>query len=283
MILFKKSDDLRNHLDVQRKSGEKIGFIPTMGALHPGHISLIERSKEENPLTVCSIFVNPAQFNDPRDFEKYPVTIDKDIYLLEKAGCNLLFLPDISEMYPQKAATAVHYDLGHLETILEGKYRPGHFQGVCKAVNRLLDIVLPDQLYIGQKDYQQCMVIKKLAEIMGVDDQLKIKVCPTLREDDGLAMSSRNTRLNPEERKRATTIFKALCFIKDHLEKGDTVSIKEKAADMLSAENFGIDYVSIADADNLSEVLRWDGKQKLVALVAAFNNEVRLIDNMLLN
>lgn len=283
MIVFKTVRDLQNHLQKQRQQGRKIGFAPTMGALHNGHISLIESSKKDNELTVCSIFVNPAQFNDPKDFEKYPITIEKDIYLLEKAGCDVLFLPSVAEMYPQKDATAAHYELGYLESILEGKYRPGHFQGVCVAVKRLLDIVQPHNLYIGQKDYQQCMVIKRLTEIMGIADTTTIVICPTLREADGLAMSSRNMRLNEAERKRATTIFNSLCFIKDNLRQGDLASLVQEATRMLEAEGFKVDYVAIADAGDLQPVSTWDGQQKLVALIAAFNNEVRLIDNMLLN
>ncbi len=283
MIVFKTVRDLQNHLQKQRQQGRKIGFAPTMGALHNGHISLIESSKKDNELTVCSIFVNPAQFNDPKDFEKYPITIEKDIYLLEKAGCDVLFLPSVAEMYPQKDATAAHYELDYLESILEGKYRPGHFQGVCVAVKRLLDIVQPHNLYIGQKDYQQCMVIKRLTEIMGIADTTTIVICPTLREADGLAMSSRNMRLNEAERKRATTIFNSLCFIKDNLRQGDLASLVQGATRMLEAEGFKVDYVAIADAGDLQPVSTWDGQQKLVALIAAFNNEVRLIDNMLLN
>ena len=282
MIVFKTVSDIQDHLAKQRQQGKKTGFAPTMGALHNGHISLIESSKKDNELTVCSIFVNPAQFNDPKDFEKYPITIDKDIYLLEKAGCDVLFLPSVAEMYPQKDATAARYDLGYLETILEGKYRPGHFQGVCVAVNRLLDIVQPDNLYIGQKDYQQCMVIKRLTEIMGIEDTTTIIICPTLRETDGLAMSSRNMRLNEAERKRATTIFNSLCFIKEHLRQGDLAALVQEATRMLEAEGLKVDYVAIADAGTLHPVTEWDGRQKLVALIAAFIGDVRLIDNLVL-
>src|SRR5262245_46576859 len=205
MILFKKAGDLSNWLETQRKNNLQIGFVPTMGALHPGHLSLIGSSKEENEITLSSIFVNPTQFNDPKDFEKYPVTPEKDIYLLESIGCDILFVPDILEIYPHGTTAVNHYDLGYLDTVLEGKYRPGHFQVVCQVVHRLLDIVKPDSLYLGQKDYQQCMVIKRLAEL--TNSQVKIIICPTLREEDGLAMSSRNLRLSPEYRKKAAKIF----------------------------------------------------------------------------
>ena len=196
MILFKKANDLRKWLDAQHKNGKRIGFVPTMGALHPGHISLIKKSKTENPVTVCSIFINPSQFNDPADFKKYPVTIETDIDMLEEADCDALFLPGSEEIYPDGYSNSKLYDIGYLETVLEGKYRPGHFQGVCMVVDRLLDIVQPDQLFLGQKDYQQCMVIKRLLILKGQTDKIGLSICPTLREADGLAMSSRNLRLS---------------------------------------------------------------------------------------
>jgi pantoate--beta-alanine ligase len=283
MILFKKAIDLRNYLDIQRTQGKKYGFVPTMGALHEGHISLLDSSKNIDELTVCSIFVNPTQFNDPADFEKYPITLEKDIAMLESAGCDILFLPPVAEMYPKGTNPALHYDLGYLETILEGRYRPGHFQGVCMVVHRLLEIVKPDNLYIGQKDYQQCMVIKKLIDLIGLRNLVKLNISPTLRNADGLAMSSRNMRLNDEERKKATAIYQTLCYIKDKLNNGSLLQLKEKGTAMLTEKGFKVDYVEIADADNLQPVDHWDGKQKLVALAAAHLNQVRLIDNILLN
>ena len=283
MILFKKSADLHKWLDVQQKKGKNIGFAPTMGALHTGHISLVENSKKESDVTVSGIFVNPAQFNDPKDFQKYPVTLEKDIYMLEAAGCDILFLPSVNEIYPDGANKKRHYELDHLETILEGKFRPGHFQGVCMVVHRLLQIVTPDYLYLGQKDYQQCMVIRKLIELIGLKDITNIRVCATLRETDGLAMSSRNMRLNEKERKTAAVIYQSLNFIKTNLEKGETTGLLNKATRMLTEKGFRVDYVTIADAADLSPVNKWDGSQSVVALVAAFMNEIRLIDNMLLN
>jgi pantoate--beta-alanine ligase len=281
MRLFKKLTDLQRLLGNEREKGSKIGFVPTMGALHPGHLSLISQSNEQNDYTVCSIFVNPAQFNDPKDFEKYPVTIEKDIDLLEKAGCHVLFLPAVDEIYPGGIQPVKHYDLGFLETVLEGPYRKGHFQGVCMVVHRLLDIVQPDNLYLGQKDYQQCMVIKKLIEL--IRGPVKVNICPTLREADGLAMSSRNMRLNDEERKKAATIFQALHFIKANFEKGSLENIITKAKEILKAGGFKTDYVAIADAGTLEILKDWDGKRKVVALTAAYLNEIRLIDNMVLN
>ena len=283
MILFKKAADLRKWLDAQPVSAGTTGFIPTMGALHNGHISLIETAKKENSFVICSIFVNPAQFNDQADFKKYPVTIEKDIYLLEKAGCDILFLPSVKEIYPDGIFTGEHYELGYLETVLEGKYRPGHFQGVCMVVHRLLEIVKPGRLYLGQKDYQQCLVITRLIELINMTRKMNIIICPTLREKDGLAMSSRNQRLNEEERKKAPAIYKSLSFIKENVGKIPPNKLKKEAGDMLTKNGFKVDYVEIADAATLKPANDWTGEQKLIGLAAAFNNEIRLIDNIQLN
>ena len=283
MILFKKTDQLHNYLEQQHQNGKKIGFVPTMGALHQGHISLIEVAKKENDVIICSIFVNPTQFNDQKDYEKYPVTIEKDIYQLETKGCDIIFLPSVKEIYPGTFNKNTHYDLGYLEIVLEGKFRPGHFQGVCMVVHRLLEIISCDNLYLGQKDYQQCMVIKRLIELIGKKDTMNLVVCPTLRETDGLAMSSRNTRLKDEERKKATAIYQALTFLKNNLQKRDLNEQIQKAKQILLDANFKIDYVEVADANTLELLKEWDGERKVVALIAAFINEVRLIDNMLLS
>ncbi|MDQ6812969.1 MAG: pantoate--beta-alanine ligase, partial [Bacteroidota bacterium] len=166
MIVFKEAQSLAKHLRQLRQNGHSIGFAPTMGALHQGHISLIQQSKDTCDITVSSIFINPTQFNDPKDFEKYPVTIGNDILLLEKAACDILFLPSVSEIYPKGTAAGKAYDLGEVEFILEGKFRPGHFQGVCQVVHRLLDIVQPAKLFMGQKDYQQCLVVQRLVQLL---------------------------------------------------------------------------------------------------------------------
>jgi pantoate--beta-alanine ligase len=192
-----------------------------------------------------------------------------------------LFLPTVDEIYPNGTENTLHYDLGFVETVLDGKYRPGHFQGVCKVVHRLLDIVQPNNMYLGQKDYQQCMVIKKLTEL--IQSSTQIIICPTLREPDGLAMSSRNMRLNAEERIKAVRISEVLLFIKQEVKQGYLQDLKERCANYLSAEGYKVDYVEIANANNLELLENWDGKTKLVALVAAFLNEVRLIDNMLVS
>lgn len=281
MILFKHIKHIRLHIGQGRQSGKKIGFVPTMGALHQGHISLIQQAKKQCDMVVCSVFVNPTQFNDPKDFDKYPQTIEQDIDMLEQAGCDVLFLPSVSEMYPDTTAIARQYPLGYLETVLDGAFRPGHFQGVCQVVEKLLTIIQPHQLFLGQKDYQQCMVIKKLLELMGSPTQLII--CPTQRESDGLAMSSRNLRLSVEERKIAPQIFQTLLFLQQNILPGDISQLTQAAINQLTAMGFTVDYIEIANADSLALLQHWDGKTPIVALIAAFNGEVRLIDNLVLN
>jgi pantoate--beta-alanine ligase len=280
MIIVKQIQDMDHLLLQQVKKGFQIGFVPTMGALHGGHISLIGASKSLTGCTVCSIFVNPTQFNDPKDFDKYPSTIEKDILLLEKKGTDVLFLPSVETIYPEGTKRLAHYQLGYLETILEGKFRPGHFQGVCQVMERLLKIVQPDHLFMGQKDYQQCIVVKKLIEL--IDLKTVFHACPTAREADGLAMSSRNLRLDEEERKNAVAIYEALSHLKNNIKKINFEDLINDARTILLKKNFRIDYVEIADAGNLERKQTYNGNEKLVALIAAFQNEVRLIDNMLL-
>jgi pantoate--beta-alanine ligase len=279
MILIKDIITLKKQLSNYRKTNKSIGFVPTMGALHAGHIALINECNAHNDITVCSIFVNPTQFNNPEDLKKYPKTIEADINKLEKANCSILFLPEVGEMY-KTDEIAEHYNLGSLETILEGKYRPGHFQGVCIIVEKLLIAVEPDILYLGRKDYQQCMVINKMI----VDKKMPIilKICDTVREVDGLAMSSRNMRLNEVERKQALRIIESLNLIKDNIKPGDITELKKTCAFFLETNGYKVDYIEIADAETLALQNEWDGKRKLVALVAAYLNEVRLIDNIVL-
>lgn len=280
MILFKKSDQLKEHLKQLEAKGHIIGFVPTMGALHKGHLSLLNVSVSAVHTTVCSIFINPTQFNDPADFQKYPVTLTEDIRLLYESGTAILFLPEVSEIYPNGFEHPT-YDLAELGESLEGKYRPGHFQGVCQVMHRLLEIVQPHHLYMGQKDYQQCMVVNRLIQI--IHSQTMLHACATLREPDGLAMSSRNMRLTPDERKKATAIFRALTYLKENIKQGDLGNFVKNAAAILLQNQLKADYVEIADAGTLQPVSYLKGNQKLVALVAAYMNEVRLIDNMALN
>ena len=280
MILFKDPAALHHYLEPHRRKKLSIGFVPTMGALHSGHLFLLEQSKKETDLTVCSIFVNPTQFNDRKDYEKYPVTVDEDIRKMALQGTDILFLPDVSSLYKNGTHDLEHYDIGYIETILEGKFRPGHFQGVCQVMSRLLKTVRPDKLFMGQKDYQQSLVVQQLLKMMKIDASLI--VCPTFREKNGLAMSSRNMRLSEKEREDAGSIYQALLSIKEHLAPGNLTSVKEEAKELLSRRGFRIDYLEIADADTLSLTDSWDGHQRLVALAAVFVNDIRLIDNLLL-
>lgn len=281
MIIFKKKKDLHDWLNQQKTSGKSIGFAPTMGALHEGHLYLLKTSKKENDITATSIFVNPSQFNDPKDFEKYPITLENDIYMLEQTGCDVLFLPSVDEIYPPNEPKGEQYELGYLETILEGKFRPGHFQGVCQVMYRLLSIVQPHNLYMGQKDYQQCMVIKRLIQLANFS--CKLHICPTLREKEGLAMSSRNMRLSAEQRKKALAIYIALLYLKKEYSQQPFSLLKENAANYLQDAGFAkIDYIELANADDLTLLNNWDNKTPVVALIAAFMGEIRLIDNMVL-
>lgn len=278
MIVFKDIGLLKNYLAHAKESNLVSGFVPTMGALHKGHITLIEQAKKQCGLVVCSIFINPTQFNNRSDFQKYPVTLDNDLYLLEKAGADLLFLPSIDVLYPNGTDKLEQYDLGYLETILEGSFRPGHFQGVCQVMSRLLQIIQPTLLFMGQKDYQQCMVVKRL--IQQIQLPVTLITCETIREADGLAMSSRNKRLNEIQRQRSTGIYQALIHIKENISKKNIDLVKKEAMDILENSFFKTDYVEIADAGTLEIIKNWNGKQKLVALIAAFQGEIRLIDNM---
>ncbi|MCO5235160.1 MAG: pantoate--beta-alanine ligase [Chitinophagaceae bacterium] len=280
MFIFKHTKDLVKYIEKERPADQGTGFVPTMGALHEGHLSLIGKAKEENRLVVCSIFVNPVQFNDANDFKLYPKTPEKDILLLEHAGCDVLFMPEVEEIYPPGEEMTEHYDLGYLETVLEGKYRPGHFQGVCRVMRRLLQTVAPNRLYLGQKDYQQCLVIKRLLSLMHFKTEAVI--CPTLREAGGLAMSSRNRRLSEQEKIKARGIFEALTFIKEHLEPGAKENVVSQAGDILKRNGVLADYVEIADMENLNTLEVWDGQTPAIALIAAFMGKVRLIDNMII-
>ena len=283
MTTIKKANDLHHYLEQCRERNEDIGFVPTMGALHDGHLSLLKTSLKENKLSVCSIFVNPAQFNDPTDFKKYPSTIDDDILKLETNGCDILFVPSVAEIYPDGFEVKKKYELGYLDNILEGEFRPGHFQGVCMAVERLLLIVQPDKLYLGQKDYQQCMIITRLAQLMGLEERVEIRICPILREKDGLAMSSRNMRLSKEERAKAPALYETLVFLQQNIRNGSLQDLKKQATDDLQKKGFKPDYVEIANAETLKAINEWDARTNILGLVAAYIDGVRLIDNMMLN
>jgi pantoate--beta-alanine ligase len=281
MIIFKYAADLKKYLAVTNHSKSPVGFVPTMGALHAGHLSLIKRSKEKSSVTVCSIFVNPVQFNNSDDFKKYPKTIEHDLLLLEENGCDILFLPDETEMYPDEASKNKHFDLGYLETILEGKFRPGHFQGVALVVEKLLNMVEPDFLFLGQKDFQQCMVIKRLISL--THKKTEVVVCPILREQNGLAMSSRNLRLDAEEKEIASNLHRALVSIKENANSEFFFTLKNKAVKDLESKGFKVEYLELAKRNDLEIVPDFIPGEELVILVAAFLRDVRLIDNLLTN
>jgi pantoate--beta-alanine ligase len=281
MIIFKHPKDLQSYIQNGAIDPNSIGFVPTMGALHKGHISLIQTARVENSLVVASIFVNPTQFTDQLDFEKYPSTIESDILKLEHSGCDILFLPSVADIYPNGITTNQQYNLGHLDTILEGKYRPGHFQGVCQIVHLLLQIISPGKLYLGQKDYQQCLVIKKMISLLHIGTS--VIICPTQREPDGLAMSSRNVRLTSIEREKATYIFKMLNYINENSKAEDLEKLEQIVQNKLTEQGFKVEYVAIADQLTLENIQYRDKPSTPVALIAAYINQVRLIDNLILN
>lgn len=279
MVVVKTVSEIAALIGNNRKKG-KIGYVPTMGALHNGHLSLLKKCKEKCTITICSIFVNPTQFNDKSDFEKYPVKIEEDIALLIDAGCDYLFLPTVAEVYP-KDVEPINYEIGELETLLEGKFRPGHFQGVCQVMHRFLQIINPNILYLGQKDYQQCLVIQKLILLNGFNTELIIGA--TTREKSGLAMSSRNVRLSHKDKDAAVAIYDSLVYIKENVVIETIESIQEMVKNKLLEVGFNsIDYVAICNAETL-EILTDDTKRiPTIALIAANISGIRLIDNMLI-
>lgn len=276
MLVFKTIAALQTFLNTRRGS---IGFVPTMGALHAGHISLIEQCKSENELTVCSIFVNPLQFNNTTDLEKYPRTLPDDMLMLQQAGCDVLFAPDAQEMYASEADASLDFSPGALDTLFEGRMRPGHFMGVAVVVHKLFRIVQPTHAYFGLKDYQQCMLISKLVRDLKLPVQLHF--CPTLREPDGLAMSSRNRRLKAEERSAALRIYEALQYAKSHYRTIKSSAIEDWCKSyMQQSPLYRVEYFNIVSAETLLPVMHED--EPAVALCAAFVGDVRLIDNMIL-
>jgi pantoate--beta-alanine ligase len=276
--IAKTKTELFHYLHPQRESNVKIGLVPTMGALHDGHISLVNRSKNECDFTVVSIFVNPTQFNNPVDLLKYPKPIEQDILMLEDAGCHLLFNPDVDEIYSPMEVW--DYEVGALDSLLEGEFRPGHYQGVTQIVFKLFDLIKPHFAFFGQKDYQQFLVIQKMNQDLNLG--IKLAACPIIRDADGLAMSSRNIRLNAEERKAALVIYQSLTFIKDNFKKYDLPQLLEKSKEFYHHELLNLEYFKICNSHNLQQV-REKNKEVCVALVACFVGETRLIDNMILS
>jgi pantoate--beta-alanine ligase len=280
MLIFKKVADLQGWLNAERAKGQKTGFAPTMGALHEGHLDLIRLAKRDGCLAVASIFVNPAQFNDPKDLEKYPRMPEKDAALLLSAGCDALFMPPVEEVYPPGLDVAIDLGFRHLDKVMEGEFRPGHFKGMATVVHRLLDIVQPQRLYMGQKDFQQLSIVRDMIRQLKLPAELVM--CATRREADGLAMSSRNMRLRPEMRAVAPTIFQTLLWAKTAFERRQAAEIQAEAIKKLSDAGLKPEYFDLVDGVSLLPVKNWNDSDFVVACVAAFAGEVRLIDNLVL-
>ncbi|WP_295799644.1 pantoate--beta-alanine ligase [Mucilaginibacter sp.] len=277
MKIFTTKAAVGQYLSQIKASGKTVGFVATMGALHQGHLSLIELAQKHNDVIICSVFVNPSQFNDPKDLEKYPRTIEADIKLLEQGNCDILFNPGVNEMYDDNEQW--HLNIGETEHLLEGEFRPGHYQGVTQVVYKLFNIVKPDAAYFGQKDYQQFLIISKMVDMLNMP--VKMVMCPIKRETDGLAMSSRNIHLSADDRLHALVLSKTLNFIKDKFDSHGIPALKQEAAHLINAERgVELDYFEIADGDTLHTAT--PDSEKIVALVAAKVGKTRLIDNVML-
>lgn len=280
MFIFKRVSHLQDWIQKKKAEGLKVGFVPTMGALHNGHLSLVEKSREDCDVTIVSIFVNPKQFNDPSDLVKYPKPIEKDLHLLYGDGVDVVFLPEVEDIYPPGVATAIDFDPGQAASTMEGEFRPGHFSGMAEVVYRLLKITTPDCLFMGQKDFQQFSIIRKL--IADFDLPVNLVMCPTIREETGLAMSSRNVRLSPKARTQAGLIHSYLTQAKTDFEGGASVEeIRRDFFDMLKKENFDPEYMEVVDGYTLATVDAFQSAKQIVACCAVYVEEVRLIDNLI--
>ena len=282
MKVFSSIIEIRKYLDEQSESQLIIGFVPTMGALHQGHLSLIEQSKKNCDLTICSIFVNPTQFNDKKDYDKYPTQLDADLEMLIAAGCDVVFVPSVDEMYPKGTTSELlSVDLSFLGKTLEAEKRPGHYEGVIQIVKKLLVIVQPNLLFLGQKDYQQCMVIQKLIDNFNIPT--KIVICATKREVDGLAMSSRNVRLSDDTRKIATKLYQALVDIQNRFKTENIEQIIAENIQFLNQDNWiETEYLVVVNGKTLEPIFEYNEQIPITVLIAAKVGEVRLIDNLIL-
>lgn len=277
-MIVKTSFELSNVLFEAKKNSTSIGFVPTMGALHAGHLRLIQRASRENDIVVISIFVNPTQFNNNEDLLKYPRTIELDLALIKEHCTNyLVFTPEVDEIYPLDDPFQP-IDLGHLDEVLEGKFRPGHFQGVVHVVHNLFHLVKPEKAYFGQKDFQQLAIIRHMTKTYGFP--IEIIACDTLREPSGLAMSSRNMRLSEEQKVEALIIWKTLKFVKANNLILSPSELKQRAVDFFEKGTLKLEYLEIVNAENLLEADDWS--KPTVCCIAAYCGEVRLIDNLLL-
>ncbi|MCC6817150.1 MAG: pantoate--beta-alanine ligase [Saprospiraceae bacterium] len=281
MITFSTVDSLSKRLNKIKGSQQSIALVPTMGALHEGHISLILTALEVANKVCASIFVNPTQFNNPDDLAKYPRTFQKDKEMLDQAGCNYLFAPTVEEVYPNGTQSVVNLKLKGMDKIMEGHFRPGHFKGMLQVVKRLLDIVQPDFLIMGQKDYQQFTLVNQM--ILQLNIPTKLIVVQTMREPDGLAMSSRNRRLSTPMRRKSAILFKALNYARLNLALMSITSLEKECSKLIDSVGLKTEYFSIVDALNLTSISKYRSDQKLVACVAAWADDVRLIDNLILN
>lgn len=269
--------DLKDYLSSLKEKSLTLGFVPTMGALHQGHLSLIEKASQENDVVISSIFVNPIQFNNKEDFDKYPIQSEKDIEMLEKAGCDIVFAPSVAEMYPEPSKQV--YDFGMFDKVMEGAFREGHFNGVAIVVKRLFDIVGPDKAYFGEKDFQQLQIIRHLVKTLHMS--IEIVPCPIIREADGLAMSSRNMRLTEAERALAPLIYRALRECTQEMKGKSVTEIKAFfVSEMSKFPEFRLDYFEIAEETTVQPIKSLSESENPRAFVAVFLGNVRLIDNM---
>ena len=276
---FSTINETGNYLGEILKTGKSIGFVPTMGALHAGHLSLVARSKLENDLTVCSIYVNPTQFNNKEDLQNYPRTMARDAAVLREAGCDVLFAPSTAEMYPEGETAGLALDFGQLDKVMEGKSRPGHFSGVATIVEKLFAIVKPTRAYFGKKDFQQLAIIRHMVKTL--DIPVEIMACEIIREPDGLAMSSRNMRLTIAERSIAPVIYQVLIKLKEKSGKIPVLETREWAVKKIrEIPEFRLDYFEISDKESLQPVSNWSHKARAMAFIAVFLGDVRLIDNV---
>jgi len=280
LIVSKKSDLMDVVRQYREQNNESVGFVPTMGFLHPGHASLVQKSIEENGLTICDIFVNPLQFNEKSDFVNYPVNLEADTSLLQNIGCDVLYLPPKNDLYPP-GHVPITYSFGHLESVMEGKHRPGHFQGVAEVVRILLEIVQPDKAYFGEKDFQQLMIIQAMVKQFGFP--VEIIPCPVIRESDGLAMSSRNARLSEKERNAAPFIFEQLMWCKQNHTCFSPKQLKNHVENAFRQHPlFQLEYVEFAGRNKLNIIDEWPDAEQAGVFIAARLGSVRLIDNMIL-
>ena len=269
--------DLQAALAALRAQGKTVGLVPTMGALHAGHASLVKRCVAENDAAVVSVFVNPTQFNDKNDLAKYPRTLDADCRLLEQCGAAFAFAPSVEEMYPEPDTRQFSY--APLDTVMEGKYRPGHFNGVCQIVSKLFEVVKPDRAYFGEKDFQQLVIIREM--VRQLKFPLQIVGCPIVREEDGLALSSRNARLSAEERQQALKISQTLFASRDYA-KSHTVAETQKFVEdaIEAAPGLRLEYFELVDGNTLQKIANWEDTSYAVGCITVFCGEVRLIDNI---